>query len=336
MLSLVVTETTEGCRAASWWSATGAATSERRLPVQPTGDVVDFGSRARRSGSATATAPARSSTGAVTGIEAHYPAAASARDRVARRGPPPGPAHDPPHPHLRGRLRRGRDPRRRQRPRADARDRHRRADPPARRPGSTRATSPSSATGPGWSTPRCGSTAHRARRRPGAARRSEEVTLTFGRDLREVSILADLAGQRSTVVVAGWDVAAKEAIAPRPAIGAIQRRARPATRRASTCSSRRSAPAPRRSCTPLPPTTAEAQARADAELRAAARRFVTAHRPGRGRRPPARRHPRASWPGSGRASTGATRWSRSSTPSTARPATRPASAPSGPGSEVRQ
>lgn len=40
-----------------------------------------------------------------------------------------------------------------------------------------------------------------------------QVTLTYGEDLEEFTVLADLAHQRSSVTVTGWDVTAKEAIA---------------------------------------------------------------------------------------------------------------------------
>src|SRR4051812_26336076 len=39
------------------------------------------------------------------------------------------------------------------------------------------------------------------------------VTLGYGNDLREVRVLADLAGQRTELTVCGWDVATKKAVA---------------------------------------------------------------------------------------------------------------------------
>ncbi len=43
-------------------------------------------------------------------------------------------------------------------------------------------------------------------------REGSEIALTYGQRLREFSVLADLAGQRTSVTVSGWDVAAKEPI----------------------------------------------------------------------------------------------------------------------------
>ncbi|HEX2912440.1 MAG TPA: hypothetical protein VH186_16650 [Chloroflexia bacterium] len=45
-----------------------------------------------------------------------------------------------------------------------------------------------------------------------ASRSNEQLDLTYKQDLREFSVLADLAGQRSSVSVSGWDVAGKQAI----------------------------------------------------------------------------------------------------------------------------
>ena len=39
-----------------------------------------------------------------------------------------------------------------------------------------------------------------------------EVSLTYGQTLREFSVMADLAEQRTAVSVSGWDIAAKESI----------------------------------------------------------------------------------------------------------------------------
>ncbi|MEA2588625.1 MAG: uncharacterized protein QOH66_1552 [Actinomycetota bacterium] len=44
-------------------------------------------------------------------------------------------------------------------------------------------------------------------------RRGETLTLGYGNELREFTILADLAGQRSDVTVGGWDVSSKQALA---------------------------------------------------------------------------------------------------------------------------
>ena len=107
-------------------------------------------------------------------------------------------------------------------------------------------------------------------RRPG-----EEVTLTYNSDLHEASVLADLAHQRSSVVVAGWDVAAKEVVvatadlaAIRPELGAdtsgVELLAQAFRARTDTL------------VHTAPESSAEAQAEAEMALRTSARRFVVA------------------------------------------------------------
>ena len=48
-----------------------------------------------------------------------------------------------------------------------------------------------------------------------ARRRAEQIRLTYGQRLREFSVCADLAQQRSALVVSGWDVSAKDGIEQR-------------------------------------------------------------------------------------------------------------------------
>ena len=48
-----------------------------------------------------------------------------------------------------------------------------------------------------------------------ARRRAEQVRFTYGQRLREFSVCADLAQQRSALVVSGWDVSAKDGIEQR-------------------------------------------------------------------------------------------------------------------------
>jgi uncharacterized protein len=107
-----------------------------------------------------------------------------------------------------------------------------------------------------------------------ARRSSGPVTITYGRELREMSLLADLAGQRTAVAVSGWDVAAKEAIDAEAAESAI----RPEL--AGTTSGPRileQAFGARRDrlVHKVPLTSSEAAAVAEAALRRSARRFVT-------------------------------------------------------------
>ncbi|MCG8459190.1 MAG: hypothetical protein MI919_23180 [Holophagales bacterium] len=56
-----------------------------------------------------------------------------------------------------------------------------------------------------------GSTLHAQAR---SRRERGEVTLTYGQGLRQLSVCADLAHQRTRLRVGGWDVAAKEALSP--------------------------------------------------------------------------------------------------------------------------
>jgi phage protein D len=107
-----------------------------------------------------------------------------------------------------------------------------------------------------------------------ARRSSGPVTITYGRELREMSLLADLAGQRTAVAVSGWDVAAKEAIDAEATESAI----RPEL--AGTTSGPRileQAFGARRDrlVHKVPLTSSEATAVAEAALRRCARRFVT-------------------------------------------------------------
>jgi Bacteriophage probable baseplate hub protein len=104
---------------------------------------------------------------------------------------------------------------------------------------------------------------------------ADDITLTYNSDLHEVSILADLADQRSSFVVAGWDAASKEAIVATADIAAIESELAGDTSgiefleqafQARTDTIVHSAPE----------TTEEAQAQADMALRTSARRFVVA------------------------------------------------------------
>jgi phage protein D len=63
-----------------------------------------------------------------------------------------------------------------------------------------------------------GKTLHAATR---ASRSGTAKQLAFGRELREFSALADLAGQRSSVTVGGWDVPGKSALSAEATDSAI-------------------------------------------------------------------------------------------------------------------
>ena len=274
VLSLVVSETTEGLVRWEVLAGNWAGRDEGGGYVFNDRGIVDFGGEiAIRLGDGDRAGTV--SRGHVSAMEAHYPEDRAPEIGVPRRGPIGGPADDAADPQLRRRLGRGRHPQRRRRARPERVDRRRRArrTGTSRRP--TRATWPSSGTGRAWSTPTSGSTATPCTWSGAAGGRAIEITLTYNADLHEVSVLADLAQQRSAVVVAGWDVAAKEAIVATADLAAIQPELGVDTSgvelleqsfRARTESVVHTAPA----------TSAEAQAEADMALRTSARRFVVA------------------------------------------------------------
>ena len=107
----------------------------------------------------------------------------------------------------------------------------------------------------------------RSRRSHGA------VTLTYGSDLLEFSVLADLAHQRTAVRVSGWDVAGKQAIDVEAGLSAIQAEL---TGRQGGSTVLQAALAPRveRMALDTPLAAAEAQALAEARYRSRARGFV--------------------------------------------------------------
>jgi phage protein D len=107
-----------------------------------------------------------------------------------------------------------------------------------------------------------------------ARRSTGSVKLTYGAGLLEFSVLADLAHQRSTVKVSGWDVAGKEVIDVQAGESAV----------ASELAGRRSGGAvlgqalaerDERVGMDTPLSQEEAQALADARYRRRARRFLT-------------------------------------------------------------
>ncbi|GAA2153619.1 phage protein D [Humibacillus xanthopallidus] len=117
-----------------------------------------------------------------------------------------------------------------------------------------------------------GSSVHVASR---GRRGTEDVTLTYNADLHEVTVLADLARQRSSVVVAGWDVSAKEAIKAEADSSAIQPELDGDTSGIDLLEQALASRADTIVHT-APATSTIAQAQADMALRTSARRFVTA------------------------------------------------------------
>jgi phage protein D len=102
------------------------------------------------------------------------------------------------------------------------------------------------------------------------------ITLGYGNELREFTVLADLAGQRSSVAVSGWDVAGKTAINETADDGDLGGEASSGESGPSILAS---ALAQRKDSvvTSAPVTTEEAQAHAKAIFLRGARRFVTGH-----------------------------------------------------------
>lgn len=114
--------------------------------------------------------------------------------------------------------------------------------------------------------------------KPRSSRDGSAVKLQHGKELLELSVIADLAEQRSRVTVSGWDVAAKEAIdeqAEKSAISAELGSDTWGPEILGRAFKDRDEVIVHR----VPLTASEARARAEAELRMRARRFVV----GRGR-----------------------------------------------------
>jgi phage protein D len=105
-----------------------------------------------------------------------------------------------------------------------------------------------------------------------SSRAATPVILTWQNQLREFSVTADLAAQRSEVAVSGWDVAAKTAIKSVATSSAIASEVGSDTSGVSILAG--IGARKENLAHPVPVTTAEAQAAAEAFLRMSARRFV--------------------------------------------------------------
>jgi phage protein D len=119
-----------------------------------------------------------------------------------------------------------------------------------------------------------GSSLHAAAR--GARASGQAPALDRGTQLREFSVIADLAHQRSSVTVGGWDVAGKSAIGEQAAESAISSELDGGESGASILAARLGE---RKECVAhaVPLTADEARGRAEAVYRALARRFVVGH-----------------------------------------------------------
>ncbi len=113
-----------------------------------------------------------------------------------------------------------------------------------------------------------------AKKRTG--RNNGTVTLNYGGELREVSVIADLAGQRTAVSVNGWDVAGKSALTYEATDQAISNELNSDT---SGLSILKSAFGDRKESlvNTIPLNSNEAQVEAETVLKMTARRFVVAH-----------------------------------------------------------
>lgn len=106
-----------------------------------------------------------------------------------------------------------------------------------------------------------------------AARSEGEVTLTYGQGLQEMSLRADLAHQCSKLVVGGWDVDGKEAVAAEAGPDSLSAESEGDS--GGDVLSARLGDRVQRVIHHLPLSGAEGDAYAAAEYRSRARRFVT-------------------------------------------------------------
>lgn len=109
-----------------------------------------------------------------------------------------------------------------------------------------------------------------------ASRHVGDVTLTYGQGLLEISLLADLAGQRTSLVVTGWDIGAKEAVEHEAAEDVLRPELNGHQSGASILESafgRRV----ERVVHLAPQDASEARALAEGEFRRIARRFIVGH-----------------------------------------------------------
>ena len=104
-------------------------------------------------------------------------------------------------------------------------------------------------------------------------RSSQTVTLTYGRNLFEFSVLADLAHQRTTVKVSGWDVSSKAAIDESAGESAVSAEL-DGKRSGSSVLGQALAERNERVAASVPLSSDEARAMAEARYRERARRFV--------------------------------------------------------------
>jgi phage protein D len=112
--------------------------------------------------------------------------------------------------------------------------------------------------------------------KPRSSRGGSPITLTYGKELREFRVLADLAGQATSLEVTGWDVAGKAALKERADGSVVGGELAGGDSGPGILSSafgtRKDALA-----NAVPQTSDEARARAEALLKRRARRFLVGH-----------------------------------------------------------
>lgn len=105
-------------------------------------------------------------------------------------------------------------------------------------------------------------------------RETEELSLSFGHRLKEFAVLADLAGQRTSLAVSGWDVEAKETIEYESDATAIQSEIN-GGQSGSALLEQTLGRRTDKLVHHVPLSSAEAQSLADAHYRSMARQFLT-------------------------------------------------------------
>jgi phage protein D len=118
-----------------------------------------------------------------------------------------------------------------------------------------------------------GTTLHAARR---GGRGTTSLTLGVQNEIRELTVTADLAGQRSSVRVSGWDVAGKSALSEEATDDTIRNELGSDTSGASLLGSASFGERKESLVHTVPLGQEEARARAESFFRAGARRFVRA------------------------------------------------------------
>jgi phage protein D len=109
---------------------------------------------------------------------------------------------------------------------------------------------------------------------PRSQRNNGDVALTYGQGLREFSALADLANQRTSLTVSGWDVAIKEGVEYRATEAALGNELN-GFRSGASVLQRAFGQRPEHIVHLVPASTQEAQVLAESQYRMMARRFVT-------------------------------------------------------------